>query len=61
MPTVTPQSVEMTPFQSYIYKSRYARWLPEQGRREDWPETVHRYMGFMLGRIPEGLRGIGRS
>ena len=59
MPVTTPQSAEMTPFQSYIFKSRYARWLPEEGRREDWPETVRRYMSFILGRIPEEHRGIG--
>jgi len=59
MPTTTPQSAEMSLFQSYIFKSRYARWLPEEGRREDWPETVRRYMSFILGRIPEEHRGIG--
>jgi len=24
------------------YKRTYARWLPEQGRNEEWPETVQR-------------------
>lgn len=33
-----------TDFQSFIHKSRYARWLQEENRREDWPETVQRYM-----------------
>jgi len=59
MPTTTPQSAEMSLFQSYIFKSRYARWLPEESRREDWPETVRRYMSFILERIPEEHRGIG--
>lgn len=36
-----------TPYQDVIYKTRYARWLPEEGRREDWPETVNRYVEFM--------------
>ena len=33
-----------TDYQSFIHKSRYARWLDEKGRRETWPETVSRYM-----------------
>jgi len=36
----------MNQYQEYIHKSRYARWLPEQGRREDWRETVGRYVGY---------------
>ncbi len=31
-----------TLYQNYVYKSRYARWLPEEGRRENWDETVKR-------------------
>lgn len=38
---------EMTPYQTYIAKSRYARFLDKEGRREHWPETVERYMKFM--------------
>jgi len=33
-----------TDYQSFIATSRYARWLDEQGRRENWGETVDRYM-----------------
>jgi len=33
-----------TDYQSFIHKSRYARWLDEEGRREAWDETVERYM-----------------
>jgi ribonucleoside-diphosphate reductase alpha chain len=43
----------MSPFQQYIHKSRYARWLPDQNRRENWEETVHRYIEFFTPRIPE--------
>lgn len=39
-----------TQFQSYIHQSRYARWKPEEGRRETWPETVQRYINFFYGR-----------
>jgi ribonucleoside-diphosphate reductase alpha chain len=40
---------EMTGYQRYIAMSRYARWLPEQGRRETWEETVDRYMDNVVG------------
>ena len=42
-----------TDYEEFIYKSRYSRWLPEQGRREDWPETVDRYVNFITGSIEE--------
>ena len=47
---------EMSQFQKYIFKSRYARWVPEQKRREDWLETVTRYINFMSPRIPKSCR-----
>lgn len=34
-------------YQEYIAKSRYSRFLEEEGRRENWFETVDRYMDFM--------------
>lgn len=33
-----------TLFQSIIFKSRYAKWRDDLGRRENWEETVDRYM-----------------
>ena len=34
-----------TDYQTFIHKSRYARWLDkEKKRRETWEETVSRYM-----------------
>ena len=33
-----------TDYQAFIHKSRYARWLEKEGRRETWGETVSRYM-----------------
>lgn len=41
-------------YQSYIHKSRYARYLPDLKRREHWHETVGRYIAFMREHI-EGL------
>ncbi len=38
---------KMTPYQTYIAKSRYSRYLDDKGRREHWDETVARYFDFM--------------
>ena len=35
-----------TPYQHFIFISRYARWLEKEGRRETWEETVERYFKF---------------
>ena len=40
-----------TDYQAFIHTSRYARWLEEQGRRETWDETVHRYMKNIVYRV----------
>ena len=36
-----------TPYQQFIHKSRYARWLDDEQRRENWDETVARYFNYM--------------
>lgn len=33
-------------FTSFIYKSRYAKWLEEENRRENWGETVDRLVDY---------------
>ena len=38
------QNYLSTDYQSFIHKSRYARWLDDVGRRENWAETIGRYM-----------------
>jgi ribonucleoside-triphosphate reductase (thioredoxin) len=51
-------------YQSFIHKSRYSKFLPDQNRREHWPETVNRYFEFLSGHLvskhgyvlPESLR-----
>jgi ribonucleoside-triphosphate reductase len=55
-------------FRQYIHQSRYARWLPEQNRRETWGETVDRYFTFFDGhlktldyQIPKALRAKLRT
>lgn len=41
----------MKDYNTYIHKSRYARWLEEEKRRETWEETVDRYINFMYHQI----------
>lgn len=40
-------------YQTYIFKSRYARWQDSLGRRENWDETVARYCDFWSNRFPK--------
>jgi len=44
-----------TQYQQMIHLSRYARWLPEAGRRETWEETVDRYITYMSTTQVPGL------
>jgi len=41
----------MTDYQKFIALSRYARWLPDENRRETWAETVDRYITNV---VPDG-------
>ena len=43
----------MDQYQEYIHASRYARWLPEEKRRETWAETVARYVGFWEPKVSD--------
>lgn len=45
--------MELDAYQMFVYKSRYARWMEEEGRREDWEETVDRYLMFFEDRFPK--------
>ena len=38
---------KMSPYNTFIAKSRYSRYLDDKGRREHWSETVARYFDFM--------------
>ena len=40
-------------YQSFIHLSRYSRWLPDENRRETWPETVGRYFDFFEEHLQE--------
>ena len=41
-----------TPLQEYVHKSRYAKWIDSEQRREHWPETVRRYVDYFAGKFP---------
>ena len=40
----------MNDYQSFIHKSRYARYIDDEKRRETWEETVQRYIDFFQDR-----------
>ncbi|MGD1003476.1 MAG: ATP cone domain-containing protein [Minisyncoccia bacterium] len=39
----------------FVYYRTYANWIPEEGRRETWIETVQRYIDFMRENIGDKL------
>jgi ribonucleoside-diphosphate reductase alpha chain len=45
-------------YEQYIFNSRYARWLDDEGRRETWEETVNRYLDFFEKRRPKIVKPI---
>ena len=42
----------MDQYQEYIAASRYARFVDEKHRRENWGETVDRYVNYIFERTP---------
>ena len=49
----TMSRYELTPYNTFIAKSRYSRYLDDKGRREHWNETVARYFDFMTKNLKE--------
>ena len=47
----------MDQYQQYIHKSRYARYLDDENRRETWEETVMRYISFWGNELNTEDRG----
>ena len=41
-----------TQLQEYVHKSRYARWIDKAQRRENWEETVQRYVDYFNNKFP---------
>jgi len=48
-----PSNYLPTPYQEFIHLSRYSRWLPDEGRRETWNETVSRYFNFFKDHLKD--------
>ena len=49
----TMSKYELTPYNTFIAKSRYSRYLDDKGRREHWDETVKRYFDFMTKHLAD--------
>ena len=45
--------MQLSPYQSIIHLSRYARWNEGAGRRETWDETTNRYFDFFVPYLNE--------
>ena len=48
-----------TPYQSFIHKSRYSRWLPEEQRREEFDETVSRFIDNIVNQALASIDYVG--
>ena len=42
--------------QEFIHLSRYSRWVPKEGRRETWRETVTRYFDFFQEHLKQSCK-----
>jgi ribonucleoside-diphosphate reductase alpha chain len=49
---MNPTHALPTPLQEYVHKSRYARWIDSENRRENWDETVKRYVDYFAAKFP---------
>ena len=52
---------KMNDYMRFIAISRYARWLPDENRREVWGETVDRYFDNIVAKKADGLEFIKDS
>lgn len=52
----------MNDYQKFIALSRYARWRPDDGRREAWEETVDRFIdNIVIPKLPEEADAIRKA
>ena len=42
-----------TDYQNFIHLSRYSRWIDKEERRENWKETINRYLSFMSDHLKD--------
>jgi ribonucleoside-diphosphate reductase alpha chain len=45
----------LSPFQEFIFISRYSRWINSQNRRETWTECVDRWWDYFTTKVPSLL------
>jgi ribonucleoside-diphosphate reductase alpha chain len=50
-----------TDYQNFIGLSRYARWLEEEGRRENWGDTVGRYTDNVVAQALAKVNYVGNA
>lgn len=50
--TIYQKEKYMDQYQEYIAASRYARYIDDKARRENWSETVWRYVDYIFARTP---------
>lgn len=50
-----------TDYQAFIHTSRYARWLDEENRRENWAETVDRYIDNVVNKVLANINYVGSA
>ena len=43
----------MKAYETFIEKSRYARWIEEESRRETWKESCERWRNFWVHRVED--------
>lgn len=58
MSILTEQGAISDPYRNFIAVSRYSRWLEHENRRENWEETVDRYVGFMRKHMDTNYPGV---
>ncbi len=51
----------MDNYRKYIHKSRYARFIDEKSRRENWDETVQRLIDFYSHKFPDYASVLGNG
>lgn len=52
----TPETIQMTPFQAFIFLRTYSRFVDDLGRRETWEEAVDRYVAFMRENVGDKFK-----
>jgi ribonucleoside-triphosphate reductase (thioredoxin) len=45
--------MSVSELQEYTFRAKYAQWIPEKKRRENWGESVDRYCDMFLDKYPD--------